>query len=152
MPLVAEGIANLIAGSGVTITGADNPGLGRSDITFASTAGTGNPTWQTGTDASYQIAGTTTQQIVIVPTLTAARAWTMPTIPVDQMPVGIYDARGVLVNAGNTLSVTTVGGTDHFWVGGVDKGTTYTLDANLFKGGTANFVRRAATSTWELAL
>lgn len=110
-----------------------------------------NATWQLGTDAAYQIAGTSGPQLVVVPTFTAARTWKMPTAPGDGMPVGIYDKTGQLVNTGNTLSVTTAGGTDHFFVGGVDKGTTYQIDATLFKGGTATFTRRATSSTWELA-
>jgi hypothetical protein len=146
VPVAAEPILNFVSGA----TAADNPGLGRTDVTISGGGGGGGVTWQLGTDTAYTVTGTSGTQFVVIPTLTAARVWTAPTAPTDGMQFGLDDRNSVLVDAGNTLSVTTAGGTDHFIIGGVDKGTTWQVPASLFKGGMPVLTRRALSSTWEL--
>jgi hypothetical protein len=119
-------------------------------VATAIAAANGLPQWQAGGDSAYQITGTNVKQIVVVPTLTAARTWVMPTAPVDGLPVDIFDLTGVLVDTGNTLSVTTQGGTDHFFYAGADKGTTWQIPASIFKRGTVTLTRRASTNSWDV--
>jgi hypothetical protein len=101
-----------------------------------------------GGDAAYQITGTNGNQLVPITALTAPHAWTMPTAPTIGMSVSIADARK-LYTAVNKITLGTAGGTDHFWVNGVDKGTTYVIDPTLWTGNTITFTRLTAT-TWEV--
>lgn len=111
---------------------------------------TNNDSWQTGTDGNDTITGTAGCQVRFTPAaFTAPRTWSFPTAPTDGMKAGVYDGNRILVNAGNTLTLS--GGTKHIFVNGVDKGTTWVVDADLFKGSTALFRYRASDTTWHLA-
>lgn len=115
-------------------------------------AALGNITWQSGTDANYQIQGSQGPQYVVLPAaFTAPHTYKTPTTPADGMAVTLYDLSGLLVDTGNTLSITAPNGTDHFFFDGVDRGTTWQIPAAIFKYGSVTLTRRVATNSWNVA-
>lgn len=144
VPLAVESILNFVSGA----TAVDNPGLGRTDVTIA--AGRIPQALASNGDANQTLAGTSGDNFYAIYTLTAPHAYQMPTAPGLNMSCAIADARSQYTGA-NKITLSTAGGTDHFWVGGVDMGTTWVIDPVRYLGGTIIFVRLSAT-TWEAVL